>query len=286
MEVSEWSGEPLEPGAAAEMTVTLPDGVRRRIKIRADEAKTFADKGRDATSFWSKVRGRLSWKLSVPAVLLLLLGGLFLPALTKQWSDRASANAIRSQAAVDLSTAYAVPEFDGLDEFDPRQSTKPLDPDHPTGRDYTKSYLEWQSLSSNVTATMYLYFFGVDSPLYDEWVQFQSALGSYEDLGCMCREDHWNDDVERITAYIGRYSKSLLPNTPTSDQLSDGLTHCGPGQTPLAGRWNCEAYMAWVAYDFSFGRNYLLKLLRSAKPKGYSQGLNDFVSDVFAPLHS
>ena len=54
--------KPLEPDAETEITVALPEGKRRRLKVRADEVETLSEKGSDASSSWSGVRRYLSWK--------------------------------------------------------------------------------------------------------------------------------------------------------------------------------------------------------------------------------
>ncbi len=289
MERSDWTDEPLEPDAETEITVALPEGKRRRLKVRADEVETLSEKGSDASSSWSGVRRYLSWKGFFKVsftVLALVVGSLVLPAVTKQWSDRTNANAIRSEVALDVNTAYDVPVFEGLAEFDPAASTRPVDPTNPPPITYSKAYLKWQSLSADATAITYLYFGDADSPLYKEWVAFHAAMGAFEDLACVCGEPKWDRDVAAVTTYLERWAPTLAQaKSPTSAQLKDGLLHCGPGQEPLAGR-SCRNNMEWAAADFSYGRNYLLGLLRTAKPKGYSRGFHDFVSDVFAPFHS
>lgn len=283
---SDWTDRPLAADAEAEITVTLPEGKRRRLKVRADEIETLSARGSDATSFWSRVRCRLSWKVLFTA-LALVVGSLVFPAVTKQWSDRTNANTIRSEVALDVNTAYDVPIFDGLAEFDPAASTRPMDPLYPPPITYSKSFLKWESLSADATAITYLYFGDSGSRLYSEWVAFKGAMRGFAKLACVCGIPTWNQDVTTVTTYLGRWASTIATTTkgPTTAQLYNGLIHCGPGQTPLAGA-SCTSYMEWAAADFSYGRNYLLGLLRTAKPQGYSQGFHDFISDVFAPFHS
>jgi hypothetical protein len=282
---SDWTGEPLESAAEAEVTVNLPQGKRRRLKVRADEIDALSTRGSDATSFLSRVRARLSWKFSVTTIAALIAGSLIFPALTKQWSDRTNANSIRSEVALDINAAFDVPAFDGLAEFNPVRSTMPLDANHPRPVTYSRAYLKYAAVSSDTTAITYLYFFDADSPLYNEWVNFHRAMGAFENLACVCGAVQWDQNVASVTAYLGRWASQLATaKSPTAAQLSKALIHCGPGQTPLAGQ-PCAYYMEWAAVDFTYARNYLLELLRTAKPKGYSQGFHDFVSDVVAPFH-
>lgn len=284
MERSDWTDKPLESDAGTEITVNLPEGKRRCLKIRADEVETLSAKGSDATSFWSRARSRRSWKFPA-TIFALIVGSLVLPAVTKQWSDRTNANAIRSEVALDINAAFDVPAFDGLAEFDPARSTMPLDRNHPPPVTYSHAYLKYEALSSDTTAIMYLYFFDADSPLYNEWVYFHRAMGAFENLACVCGAVQWDQNVAAVTAYLGRWASQLATaKSPTAAQLSEALIHCGPGQTPLAGP-TCTDYMEWAAVDFTYARNYVLQLLRTAKPKGYSQGFHDFVSDVVAPFH-
>ena len=154
--------------------------------------------------------------------------------MTKQWSDRTNANAIRSEVALDVNTAYDVPPS----SKDSPSSTRQRQPDlwirqthhqSPT----PKRYFKWQSLSADATAITYLYFGDADSPLYKEWVAFHAAMGAFEDLACVCGEPKWDSDVATVTTYLERWAPTLAQaKSPTSAQLKDGLLHCGPARTP------------------------------------------------------
>jgi hypothetical protein len=80
--------------------------------------------------------------------------------------------------------------------------------------------------------------------------------------------------------------KAAKSQSPTSTDIYDVLIQCGPGKTPPGGMRSCTFDMEWAASDFSFGRNWLLGRLLTAKPEGYSQGWHDLVSDIFSPLHN
>src|SRR4051812_11922852 len=124
MEVSDLSTEPIEGNAPVGITCTFEDGRRRMCTVTAAEAARLAEEGIDVTTrprrVWLRLSGvgRLVRKL-LPWAAGLLIGSLVLPAVTKQWSDRQGALALKQQLVGDItskSTAARVGSYNAAQQ--------------------------------------------------------------------------------------------------------------------------------------------------------------------------
>jgi hypothetical protein len=80
------SGEEIEPGQEATVTVAFQDGGSREIRVTADEAQRLASEGRDVSPWYVHMGRRIArpgaWVLGIAVTSLLI------PAITRQWADR------------------------------------------------------------------------------------------------------------------------------------------------------------------------------------------------------
>jgi hypothetical protein len=80
------SGEEIEPGQEATVTLAFQDGTAREVRVTADEAQRLASEGRDVSPWYVHMGRRIArpgaWVLGIAVTSLLI------PAVTRQWADR------------------------------------------------------------------------------------------------------------------------------------------------------------------------------------------------------
>jgi hypothetical protein len=104
---SDLSGNELGGGnAPATITVRLPDGRQRELRVAVDEAAKLAGKGR-AVPAWGRIPGLRPVGRLVKWAVVLFVASLLIPALTKQWTDRSKELETKSAIATKIGETSA-----------------------------------------------------------------------------------------------------------------------------------------------------------------------------------
>jgi hypothetical protein len=262
---SDLSGDLIEGDSACRLEVRFPDGRRKELVVRLEEAEDIAAKGRDAPSTKRRVGSSASEAARSISkwVLLSLVGVLVVQAVTKQWSDRQKELELKKSLASDIGTS-------AYQAFAQARSIAFLPESDRTTERKLLVLTAWIRDEGRIDATFRSYLQPPDvHQATTEWISFRSALYKYLLLACCQKADDRKARLREVTDALREQGSAVLPPHEADAWHTLG---CGP---------SCPRYA--TAYDW-LGRQVLrsapYRAIEASHPKGFSDGFGDFVHDA------
>jgi hypothetical protein len=291
------SGEEIEPGQEATVTLAFQDGTAREVRVTAEEAKRLASEGRNVSPWYVHMARRIArpgtWVLGIAVTSLLI------PAITRQWADRprevelriSLVDQVAQLAASTINTARFIvadtlPEAT-LRAFVCTEADTSLDPvqlercrslQEKEFQAEQKAHIDaktaWIQRGAILESQLIAYFPGTE--LAREGKRYVDAVRIYLFLASGVCEEKRAEANNKLLRYLGEE-----PTDPQWTPLYDMSAE------------ECEQKSADLEFREVYGplgdrmlaeRLDLLLLLNESDAEGFSTGLGDFAVDALPAL--
>jgi hypothetical protein len=263
---SDLSGALVDTDAARELEIRYPDGRRRKLRVSADEAEAFADKGADATKRRTRALAWARAKRGPVArwLLVSVLGVVLVQALTRQSADRQKELEFKHSLASDVASSsyHSFAEARSI-AFSARHTRTP---ERKLG-----VLTQWIADEGRIDAAFRSYLFPPnDHPATRRWIDFRGAFYAYLTLACCEKAAERSEQLASIEAFLRQQgSTAASPYEPQKWRT-------------LACRPSCSKRYA-ETYDW-LGRQLLLNTpvrpVEGASPEGFCVGLVDLIRSI------
>jgi hypothetical protein len=291
------SGEEIEPGQEATVTVAFQDGGSREVQVTADEAKRLASEGRDVSPWYVHMGRRIArpgaWVLGIAVT------GLLIPAITRQWADRprevelriSLVDQVAKLAASTINTARFIvadtlPEAthrayvctQAVESGDTAKAQRCEDLKEVEFQAEQEAHINaktaWIQRGAILESQLIAYFPGTE--LAREGKRYVDAVRIYLFLASGVCEEKRTEANNKLLRYLGE--------DPTDPQWSP-MYDMSPAE--------CEQKSAELEFRELYGplgdrmlaeRLDLLLLLNESDAEGFSTGLGDFAVDALPAL--
>ena len=244
----------------------------------ADPDRAVPPASRPAQRRWSALVRRRS----LLTVLGFLIASLVVPAATKQWADRAGELALKKELVSQINTtvtkavaitdctarlATCFPEGRSLRDPAATQDSR-AEADVAYGRALFESKTEWAAGSTSISSVVQAYF--ASTPIDAAWTEHRQAVSAFLRLSsseCGAARDA---DTELLRGYLpgtGEDTWTLLGTDIGVDCQGTSIEF--------------ESGYATLAQDLLNTTPRLTQALVQSNAEGYSNGLGDFVGDLW-----
>jgi hypothetical protein len=264
-DTSDLSGRPIAADERTTLRIALPDGRRRELVVRGDEAADLGGKGRDVAGFRRKALKAI-WPFG-RWVLISVLGVLAVQGIAKQSADRQKELELKRDLASDIGSS-------SFSAYSTARSLVYRAPPEKRAAARAPILTDWIAAEGRIDGVFHAYL----SPskkhsVTRDWVAFRGAVYTYLRLSC-CRSERQRDkDLEAIAKYLRDHDVPGFPETLEADQKLLWSALRGDPTSPTYPN----------AYDW-LGREVVehapWRAIRHAQPEGFSNGFGDFLHDA------
>jgi hypothetical protein len=241
------------------------DGKRRLVTVSAAEAARL-EGGRDLTTLRNRVwaHARAFLRRALPWIVGLLVGSLVLPALTKQWSDRQAASAIRQSIFQELDEQSTVATARAESAMSSHRQDE---------RATAKATDSWLRAASRIDGRFAIYF--PSTPADEQWTSYRRAvfdliLLSYPYSGS-------THTLQRVRSYL--QSTSVGQDGMAAEDWRRLRGCARKDACDFGSPKSFDAY-GRLELDVLDRRGQIESAVLEETPKGFSEGWRDLVRDV------
>jgi hypothetical protein len=272
MRFSDLSQNPIEGDAPATVICEFEDGQRRKLTVTTQELDALLNRGTDVTRPWARI-GRWSARVvrkALPWAAGILLGSLAIPAITKQWSDRQGALAIKQQVVTSLTRDAVAAYRIGYRRAQAGRSNTTADNTFQRALD---------AISRERSATdglVFTYFRGRETER--AWVSYRDIWYYYALLGSPFAADRAGA-VETLRGYYEEHYVGTSGVTESDWKILD----CAEQTCDVASSEFLARYQE-LADELFQARWDISSVVLEDEVSGFSRGWEDLIRDTFEPL--